>query len=173
MHEPSIRVRETLAAAFELPTEALLVRAGLSRGGRKRRAAARPDRNRDPRRQAADRHPEASTARRLPQLQGPVRLIDTTAEQWLTDITEHPTREVDQSQPTAALTCNALGMATEQRDAVRGTVIRSDHGTQFTAWTFSERARTSGLLASNCAPLHRTRGSPRSPRNPVRLEEIR
>ena len=36
--------------------------------------------------------------------------------------------------PTAALTCNALGMAIEQRDAARGTVIHSDHGTQFTAW---------------------------------------
>jgi transposase InsO family protein len=50
--------------------------------------------------------------------------------------------------PTAALTCNALGMAIEQRDAVRGTVVHSDHGTQFTAWTFSDRARKSGLLPS-------------------------
>jgi putative transposase len=68
---------------------------------------------------------------------------------WLTDITEHPTREgkvycavvLDafsrrvvgwsiSHNPTAALTCNALGMAIEQRDAVRGTVIHSDHGTQ-------------------------------------------
>ena len=39
-------------------------------------------------------------------------------------------------------------MAIEQRDAVRGAVIHSDHGTQFTAWTFSERARKSGLLPS-------------------------
>ena len=50
--------------------------------------------------------------------------------------------------PTAALTCNALGMAIEQRDATPDTVIHSDHGTQFTAWTFSERARKSGLLPS-------------------------
>jgi transposase InsO family protein len=88
-------------------------------------------------------------------------------ELWLTDITEHPTREgkvycavvLDafsrrvvgwsiSHNPTAALTCNALGMAIEQRDAVRGTVIHSDHGTQFTAWTFSDRARKSGLLPS-------------------------
>jgi putative transposase len=88
-------------------------------------------------------------------------------ELWLTDITEHPTREgkvycavvLDafsrrvvgwsiSHNPTAGLTTNALGMAIEQRDAVRGTVIHSDHGTQFTAWTFSERARTSGLLPS-------------------------
>jgi putative transposase len=70
-------------------------------------------------------------------------------ELWLTDITEHPTREgkiycavvLDafsrrvvgwsiSHNPTAALTCNALGMAIEQRDASRGTVIHSDHGTQ-------------------------------------------
>jgi transposase InsO family protein len=56
---------------------------------------------------------------------------------WLTDVTEHPTREgkvycavvldafsrrvVDWSishNPTAALTCNALGMAIEQRAAL-------------------------------------------------------
>jgi putative transposase len=57
-------------------------------------------------------------------------------------------RPVDQPQPAAALTCNPLGIAIEQRDATRGTVIHSDHGTQFTAWTFSERARKSGLLPS-------------------------
>ena len=86
---------------------------------------------------------------------------------WLTDITEHPTREgkvycavvLDafsrrvvgwsiSHNPTAALTCNALGMAIEQRDATRGTVIHSDHGTQFTAWTFTDRAHKSGLLPS-------------------------
>jgi transposase InsO family protein len=88
-------------------------------------------------------------------------------ELWLTDITEHPTREgkvycavvldafsrrvvgwsIGHNQ-TAVLTCNALGMAIEQRDAIRGTVIHSDHGTQFTAWSFSERATKSGLLPS-------------------------
>jgi putative transposase len=71
---------------------------------------------------------------------------------WVTDITEHPTREgkvycavvLDaysrrvvgwsiSHNPTAALTSNALGMAIEQREAARGgTVIHSDHGTQFT-----------------------------------------
>jgi len=88
-------------------------------------------------------------------------------ELWLTDITEHPTREgkvycavvLDafsrrvvgwsiSHNPTAALTCNALGMAIEQREAIRGTVIHSDHGTQFTAWAFTERVRKSGLLPS-------------------------
>ncbi len=69
---------------------------------------------------------------------------------WVTDITEHPTREgkvycavvLDtfsrrvvgwsiSHNPTAGLTCNALGMAVEHREAQRGeTVIHSDHGTQ-------------------------------------------
>jgi putative transposase len=40
-------------------------------------------------------------------------------------------------------------MAVDQREAVRGsTVIHSDHGTPFTSWTFTERARKSGLLPS-------------------------
>lgn len=87
---------------------------------------------------------------------------------WVTDITEHPTREgkvycavvldafsrrvVGWSiahNPTAALTANALGMAVEQREAARGeTVIHSDHGTQFTSWAFTERARQSSLVPS-------------------------
>jgi transposase InsO family protein len=86
---------------------------------------------------------------------------------WLTDITEHPTREgkvycavvLDafsrrvvgwsiSHNPSAALTRNALGMAIEQRDKTRGTVIHSDHGSAFTAWTLSDRAHKSGLLPS-------------------------
>jgi putative transposase len=70
-------------------------------------------------------------------------------ELWLTDITEHPTREgkvycavvLDafsrrvagwsiSHNPTAGLTCNALGMAVEQRDSRRGTVIHSDQPAQ-------------------------------------------
>jgi len=89
-------------------------------------------------------------------------------ELWLTDMTEHPTREgkvycavvLDafsrrvvgwsiSHNPTAALTTNALAMAIEQRDSVRGkTVIHSDHGTQFTSWAFSERVRQAGLVPS-------------------------
>src|SRR3954452_22332649 len=78
-------------------------------------------------------------------------------ELWLTDITEHPTREgkvycavvLDafsrrvvgwsiSHNPTAGLTTNALGMAIEQREAARGaTIIHSDHGTQggFNWWS--------------------------------------
>ena len=87
---------------------------------------------------------------------------------WVTDITEHATREgkvycavvldtfsrrivgwsID-SYPTAALVTNALGMAIEQRRPAGGsTVIHSDQGTQFTSWTFTQRAVDSGLLPS-------------------------
>jgi putative transposase len=87
---------------------------------------------------------------------------------WVTDITEHPTREgkvycavvldafsrlvvgwsID-SSPTAALVTNALGMAIEQRGPSDGqTVIHSDQGTQFTSWSFTQRAIDSGLLPS-------------------------
>ena len=88
---------------------------------------------------------------------------------WVTDITEHPTREgklyccvvldtisqrvvgwsIDNRQDTALVT-NALGMAITNRnpDAGREVVIHSDHGTQFTSWAFTHRARQSGLVPS-------------------------
>lgn len=86
---------------------------------------------------------------------------------WVTDITEHPTREgkvycavvldvhsrrvvgwsIDSSQ-TAALATNALGMAISNRSPLSDTVIHSDHGVQFTSWTFTRRAKESGLLPS-------------------------
>ena len=86
---------------------------------------------------------------------------------WVTDITEHPTREgkvycavvldvfsrrvvgwsIDAS-PTAALVTNALGMAIGHRKPTGGTVIHSDHGTQFTSWAFTRRALDSGLVPS-------------------------
>jgi putative transposase len=87
---------------------------------------------------------------------------------WVTDITEHRTREgkiyccvvldtfsrrvvgwsID-SAPVASLVTNALGMAIDQREPVAGTtVIHSDQGTQFTSWTFTQRAIDSGLLPS-------------------------
>jgi transposase InsO family protein len=90
-------------------------------------------------------------------------------ELWVTDITEHPTREgkvycavvldvhsrrvvgwsIDSSQ-TAALATNALSMAiTNRRPAAdTGTVIHSDHGVQFTSWAFTRRAQESGLVPS-------------------------
>ncbi len=68
---------------------------------------------------------------------------------WMTDITEHPTREgklyccvvldawsrkvvgwsIDR-RPTAAMVNAALGMAIEQRRPPKGTLIHSDHGSQ-------------------------------------------
>lgn len=86
---------------------------------------------------------------------------------WVTDITEHPTREgkvycavvldvfsrrvvgwsID-SSPTAALVTNALSMAIEQRGPTKGTVIHSDQGSQYTSWAFTERALASDLVPS-------------------------
>ncbi len=92
---------------------------------------------------------------------------DGPNELWVTDITEHRTREgkvycavvldafsrrvvgwaIDASA-TAALTTNALTMAIEQRRPPVGAVIHSDQGTQFTSWAFTERALESGLVPS-------------------------
>jgi len=86
-------------------------------------------------------------------------------ELWVTDITEHPTREgkiycavvldtfsrkvvgwaID-SAPNALLVTNALAMAIETRSPKPGTVIHSDHGTVFTSWVFTQRAKDAGLL---------------------------
>lgn len=86
---------------------------------------------------------------------------------WVTDITEHPTREgklycavvldacsrrvvgwsID-ATPTAALVTNALGMAIQSRKPTAGTLIHSDQGVQFTSWVFSQRAKASGLVPS-------------------------
>jgi transposase InsO family protein len=92
---------------------------------------------------------------------------DNPDELWVTDVTEHPTREgkvycavvldawsrrvigwsIDGS-PTTALVTNALGMAIDQRRPANSTVIHSDQGTQFTSWAFTRRAVDSGLLPS-------------------------
>jgi len=87
---------------------------------------------------------------------------------WVTEFTEHPTREgrvycavvldtfsrrvvgwsIDGHQTTSLVT-NALGMAIEQRRPADGTtVIHSDQGTQFTSWAFTQRAVDSGLVPS-------------------------
>ncbi|WP_238434597.1 MULTISPECIES: DDE-type integrase/transposase/recombinase [unclassified Frankia] len=95
---------------------------------------------------------------------------DGPNELWVTDITEHPTREskvyccvvldvfsrrvvgwgID-SRARAELATSALGMAIESRsndEQIPGGIIHADHGTQFTSWTFTERAHRAGLLPS-------------------------
>jgi putative transposase len=91
---------------------------------------------------------------------------------WVTDITEHPTREgtlycaavldaysrlivgwsIAEHMRTELVT-DALGMAIirrqpdKQPDDTR-TILHSDHGSQYTSWAFGQRLRTAGLLAS-------------------------
>lgn len=112
--------------------------------------------------------------RRVPNLPTASDLVDRRFHRtepdrlWVTDITEHRTREgkvycavvldvfsrrvvgwsID-STATASLVTSALGMAIDQRQPVEGaTVIHSDQGTQFTSWAFTQRAIDSGLLPS-------------------------
>jgi putative transposase len=86
---------------------------------------------------------------------------------WMTDITEHPTREgkiyccavldafsrmvvgwaIDSSQ-TALLVSNALGMAICRRTPQAEAIIHSDQGAQFASWAFSQKIRDAGLAPS-------------------------
>jgi transposase InsO family protein len=86
---------------------------------------------------------------------------------WLTDITEHPTREgrvyccavldafsrrivgwsIDSTQ-TSQLVMNALGMATAKRHSDGELVIHSNRGAQFTSWAFSQKVKDAGLAPS-------------------------
>jgi putative transposase len=93
--------------------------------------------------------------------------VDRPNVLWLTDITEHPTREgkvycccvldaysrrivgwaIDRRCETA-LVNDAVLMASESRPIGPGSIIHSDHGSQFTSWAFSELIRTKGLVGS-------------------------
>jgi len=86
---------------------------------------------------------------------------------WVTDITEHSTREgklyccaildahrrkivgwsIDSVQ-NSNLVVNALDMAIKNRNPAPGGVVHSDHGTQFTSWALSQRIKQAGLLPS-------------------------
>jgi putative transposase len=88
-------------------------------------------------------------------------------ELWVTDITEHKTREgkvyccavmdtcsrrivgwsIDSVQD-AQLVVNALDMAIGQRSAKRGSIVHADHGVQFTSWAFTNKVRQAGLMPS-------------------------
>ena len=92
---------------------------------------------------------------------------DRPNDLWLTDITEHSTREgklyccvvldafsrrvvgwaIDSTQ-TTLLVLNALGMATQRREHRDGLVIHSDRGVQFTSWAFSQRVRDASIAPS-------------------------
>ena len=81
---------------------------------------------------------------------------------WVTDITEHHTREgklycavvldaysrrvvgwsIDAS-PNAAPVTDALGMAIDSRRPPAGAIIHSDQGVQFGSWAFTGRAKAS------------------------------
>jgi putative transposase len=87
---------------------------------------------------------------------------------WLTDITEHPTKEgklycaavMDAyarlivgwsiaDHMRTELVVDALGMATlRRRPTSDSTILHSDHGTQYTSWAFGQRLRAAGLLPS-------------------------
>jgi transposase InsO family protein len=87
---------------------------------------------------------------------------------WLTDITEHPTREgkvylaavLDvytrrivgwsiADHLRAELVVDALEMACWRRRPVPGqTVLHSDRGAQYTSWAFGHRLRDAGILGS-------------------------
>lgn len=86
---------------------------------------------------------------------------------WLGDITEHHTAEgkvycavvLDAYSPlaigwsigsrmTADLVVDALQMARWRRFGVRGAIMRSDHGSQYTSWAFTSRVHEAGLIAS-------------------------
>jgi putative transposase len=86
---------------------------------------------------------------------------------WLTDITEHKTREgtlyccvvLDQysrrivgwaidRRNEASLVNDALTMAASSRVTSSSTILHSDHGTQFTSWSFTQNLKHHQLLGS-------------------------
>jgi putative transposase len=88
-------------------------------------------------------------------------------ELWVTDITEHPTREgklycccvLDtlsrrivgwsiHSVQNSFLVITALDMAIQNRDPGPGGIVHADHGPQFTSWVFTDRIRRAGLVPS-------------------------
>jgi len=95
-------------------------------------------------------------------------VADAPDRLWLTDITEHPTREgkvylaavLDvyarrivgwsiADHLRAELVVDALEMARWRRRPARGqTVVHSDRGAQYTSWAFGHRLRDAGLLGS-------------------------
>ena len=95
-------------------------------------------------------------------------VADAPNRLWLTDITEHPTREgkvycaavLDvysrrivgwsiADHLRGELVVDALEMARwRRRPPVGQTVVHSDRGSQYTSWAFGQRLRAAGLLGS-------------------------
>lgn len=95
-------------------------------------------------------------------------VADAPDRLWLTDITEHPTREgkvycaavLDvysrrivgwsiADHLRAELVVDAIEMARWRRRPQPGkTIVHSDRGSQYTAWAFGQRLRAAGLLGS-------------------------
>ncbi len=88
-------------------------------------------------------------------------------ELWVTDITEHPTREgkvfcaavldaysrrivgwsID-TRHDSSLVINALDMAIRNRRPAPAEIVHADHGVQFTSWAFGVKIRSAGLMPS-------------------------
>jgi putative transposase len=93
--------------------------------------------------------------------------VDAPDRLWVGDITEHPTdggkvylavvldafsrRVIGWSiadHLRSELVVDALQMAIWRRRDIDGTVMHTDHGTQYTSWVFGRRLRAAGLLGS-------------------------
>ena len=104
---------------------------------------------------------EEDLVRRVFNVEGPDLL-------WVTDITEHSTEEgklycaavldcfsrriighsIDIRQ-TSKLVVDAMAAGVARRQPTKhSTILHSDHGTQYTSWTFGKRLRDAGLLGS-------------------------
>jgi putative transposase len=93
--------------------------------------------------------------------------VDPPDQLWVSDITEHATasgkvhlavvidafvrRVIGHSiadHLRAELVVDALQMSIWRRNHPDGTIVHSDHGTQYTCWAFGSRLRAAGLLGS-------------------------
>jgi putative transposase len=149
------RIRAELADAYGQRVNKKLIRAIMAEqaiSGLPRRRKGKPN--------LVHRATSADLVNRVFHRDGPNQL-------WMTDITEHPTREgklyccvvldawsrrvvgwsLDR-RATAAMVNAALGMAIDARKPSRGALVHSDHGSQYTSWTFSQRVRAAGLAHS-------------------------
>lgn len=94
-------------------------------------------------------------------------VADRPNQIWVTDITEHPTREgrvycaavldvfsrrivgwAIADHIRSELVVDALEMARWRRRPEPGTIVHSDRGSQYTSWIFGHRLREAGLLGS-------------------------